>query len=165
MTVNPLDVAVVLTIALFVVAGAMRGFLGEVFSLAAWVAAILAGWALSPLLMPQLARFVHSPVFRHVAAFVLIFVIVFIAVGIGGFVVRRAILRGGIKTADHALGAALGAVRGIVILTGLVMLAHLTSLSRAPWWRGSYLAPYLQKTAGLIARHLPIRVARTMGYR
>lgn len=162
---NPLDVAVVLIIALFVGIGAMRGFLGEVFSLAGWVTAAIAGWALSPLLMPLLARVVHSPAFRHVVAFVLIFVIVFIGVGILGFVVRRALLRGGIKTADHALGAALGAVRGIVILTGLVMLAHLTSLPRASWWRGSHFAPYLERTARLVARHLPIRVARTMGYR
>jgi membrane protein required for colicin V production len=163
--VNPLDVAVVLVMVLFAGLGAIRGFVGEVFSLAAWAGGILAGWALSPMLMPALARWVHNPGFRRVSAFLLIFVVVFVLIGITGFMIRNTILKGGIKTVDHVFGALFGAIRGIVILVVLVMLADLTSLPRLPWWRGSHLVPYLQRAVGLLAAHLPAKVARTMGYR
>ncbi|MHB1950766.1 MAG: CvpA family protein [Acidiferrobacteraceae bacterium] len=165
MTLNPLDLALVLIMALFAGLGALRGFVSELFSLASWTLAIFAGWALSPLVIPFLAHAIHNPAFRRVVAFIVVFVVVFVAVAILGFIVRRVPLKGGVKAADHVLGSLVGVARGIVILIGVVMLAQLTSLPKAAWWRSSHLAPYLQRTAGVVARHLPILVARALGYR
>jgi len=164
MTVHSLDVAIVLVVALFAGLGAIRGFVSEFFSLAGWMAAIALGAALSPLLAPRLAGSIHNVTMRQLAAFFLVFVVVFIVFAILGFVVRRIVVKDGVKIVDHVFGGLLGAGRGVAILVVLAMLANLTSLPHELWWRSSRLAPYIQSVTGVVARYLPIKVARSLGY-
>lgn len=165
MTVNSLDVAIVLVVTLFAGLGAMRGFVSEFFSLVGWAGAIAAASLFSPLAAPSLAGSIHNAALRHAAAFFLIFVIVFIGFAILGFVVRRTVVKEGVKVVDHVFGGLLGAGRGLAILVVLALLANLTSLPHELWWRSSRLAPYFQSVAGLLAQHLPPKVARSLGYR
>jgi membrane protein required for colicin V production len=120
-----LDVIVLLLVGWNLVRGAMKGFVGEVLSLAAWIVAIV------------FLRLLHTPVTNAlegavgtrpgaaVLAFALVFGVVFL---IGKLVARRVgggVRRSVIGPVDRVLGAGFGALKGLILATLLYLAANL----------------------------------------
>ena len=99
--------------------GIMRGFIGEVLSLLAWVAAIVA------------LKFFHTPVTQALAgvgsgaavlAFVLVFGVVFVAGKLIARQIGTATKRSVVGPFDRVLGGGFGALKGLILAT-LIYLA------------------------------------------
>ena len=127
-------------IILSVLVAAAQGFFLEVFSLAgvvvgfllaAWEYTTVAGWM----------TFINPPWAANIVAFFVVFTAVSILAGAIGRIVSWAVREAGLRWVDRVLGAAFGIVRGLLVITVIVM-ATAAFAPNAEWLRQSQTAPY-----------------------
>jgi membrane protein required for colicin V production len=145
-----LDIIVLLLVLGGLVMGSLRGFVGEVLSLASWVVAILALKLFHAPVSAALAAPVGTEAGASVLAFALVFGIVFM---IGKLVARRlggATKRSVIGPVDRVLGAGFGALKGLIGATLLYLGANLVydtfygaAAQRPAWMANSRTYPLL----------------------
>ena len=138
---NWADAVIVIVIALSVLMAAASGFFVEIFSLAgAVVGYVLAAWGcyrVGEWFLP----YVKTSAIANLAGFLTILFAVMIVAGMAGRIFRWAMKEVGLRWVDRLLGAAFGAVRGLVIVTVVVVaVAAFSPESQA--LRGSQLASY-----------------------
>jgi membrane protein required for colicin V production len=135
------DWIIVVVILVSVVQAASAGFFQEAcgiaglifgYVLAAWQYRRLAAW-FSP--------YLTSPWLGEIAGFLVIFLAVMIVAGIAGRITRWIMKEAGLSFLDRLLGAALGLLRGCLLVAIVLMsMAAFTPASRM--LAGSELAPY-----------------------
>jgi membrane protein required for colicin V production len=125
MAFTALDIIVILLVGGGLVFGWLRGFVAEVLSLFAWFLAILA----LRVVHPPLSAALEGPIGTASGAAVLAFIIIFGVVFVGGkFISRR--VGGRVRNSivgplDRVLGAALGALKGLIGVTILFMILNI----------------------------------------
>ena len=130
-----------------VLVGALRGFIREALSLAAWVLAFVLALRYGPEVADRLKDHVDSPLVRTAAGYILPFFAVLLAGGILIWIVSWLIRGAGLGPVDRMLGSGFGLLRGGLIVVALVMLAGMGALGREPWWKRSILVPQIQPLA------------------
>jgi membrane protein required for colicin V production len=130
------------------VIGLSRGFIKEIFSLVFWMLAIWVSLRfsreLSFFLEPTIS---HTPA-RVAASFLALFAI---TLSLGGLI--RWVLsllskkNAGLTIMDRFGGMVFGVVRGVFLVTVVVILAGLTPLPKDSWWTESTLIPPFQLLA------------------
>ncbi len=152
---NIADMVLVSVIGVSAVLGLMRGFIGAVASILAW---ILAGWA----------------AFRHGAEVALVlsggspptaaelfggyalsFLVVLLFVGLVGTLVRLLARTVGLSGIDRAFGLLLGAARGVLVACVMIVLAGFTALPQDPDWQRSGVVQALLPGAIWLGGWLP----------
>lgn len=139
-SMTALDVIVLLLVGWNLVRGGMKGFVGEVLSLAAWIVAIVFLKLLHTPATNAIEPMIGTRSGAAVLAFALVFGLVFLA---GKLVARR--VGGGVKRSligpiDRILGAGFGALKGIILATLLYLGANLVydtiwgAQSERPGW-------------------------------
>ncbi len=145
-------IAVVLVSALF---GLLRGLIGVVASMLAW---LLAGWAALHygagvgrwLSAPQSAT--ASELF---AGYALSFLVVLLAVGLLSWALRQLVKSVGLSGVDRALGLAVGLARGGFVACVMVLLLGFTSVPTQPAWMHSRTLPVFLPGARWLSNWLP----------
>ncbi|MGQ4659985.1 CvpA family protein [Lysobacter sp. F6437] len=135
--------------------GLMRGFVGVLASLAAWV---LAGWAafrFGAQVALMLASDGEPGPGQLLAGYGLSFLVVLLAVGLVGWVVRKLVHSVGLSGLDRLLGLVLGFARGALVACLVVLLMGLTELPRTPEWRASAVVPVFVPGAQWMQGWLP----------
>lgn len=150
---------------LSVLLGAWRGLVGEVFSLAGWVLALVLAWNTAPLLAPYMSNVASSPWARWGLGFLAVFVLVLLVMALLRMLLKELLKAAGLSLSDRALGAVFGALRGILIALVVVLLAGLTEIPRQPWWRGAMFAPPLETMVIALKPRLPDDLAKRLRYR
>jgi membrane protein required for colicin V production len=165
-----------------VVIGLLRGFVKEVFSLAFWM---LASWvslrftyefcrigSLPIATLPSslavvgfLESIISQPSARMFASFVALFVITLGLGGLIGFLLNVLIEKTGLTFMEHFGGMVFGFVRGMIVVTVVVILAGLTPLPKDSWWSESTLIPPFQLLAVWLRDHLSPNLAGYISYR
>ena len=145
------------------VIGLLRGFIKEVFSLAFW---ILASWV-SLIFSREFSGFLEStishPSARMVASFVALFAITLSLGGLIGFLLSVA-KKTGLTFMDRFGGMVFGVIRGMIVVTVVVILAGLTPLPKDSWWTESTLIPPFQLLAVWLRDHIPSGLAGYISY-
>ncbi len=152
-----LDIFVLLLAGGGLVRGAIRGFVGEVLSLASWIAAIFALKLLHTPVTEALTYPVGTSSGAAVLAFALVFGIVFIA---GKLLARRlggATRRSLIGPIDRILGAGFGALKGLIGATLLYLAINFVydmlwgrAAERPEWMAQSRTYPLLHASGEAI---------------
>lgn len=133
---------IILGFLVFSVAGAaFEGFFREAFNLAGLaIGYLLAAWQYHRL-ADSFAPHLKSPWLGEIAGFLIIFFAVLIVFGFAGRIARWAMKKAGLSAIDRVLGAALGLLRGVLVVA--VVLTAMTAFApAAKWLEGSQLAPY-----------------------
>jgi membrane protein required for colicin V production len=107
---------------------------------------VVVGYLLAVWEYPRVATW-YAPLVKtawvaNVAAFVTIFVAVIVLAGIVGKIARWGAKEAGLQWFDRVLGAAFGLVRGVLLVTVLV-LALASFAPASQWLARSQLAPYM----------------------
>lgn len=139
-----LDIVIVAVIALSALLSLFRGVVKELLSLVVWVMAFALAFHYSFAASSLLEGMIPYESARLGAAFLLIFIAILLAGMLASAVVSRLVQAGGFGVADKALGAVFGALRGVVLIAALVMLAALTPLADGAAWKGSQLVGYFE---------------------
>lgn len=143
--------------------GAWRGLVFEVLSALGWIAAFFVAQWLALDVADRLPMENSSSALRYAAGFVVVFVASVFVCGLLAWSGKRLVDAIGLRPADRTLGAAFGALRGLVLLLAVAVVAGLTPLHEAAWWQESQGPPVLAEILrGLkpalpeeFARHLP----------
>ncbi|MBC53595.1 MAG: hypothetical protein CMQ34_07125 [Gammaproteobacteria bacterium] len=140
---NLLDISILLVVALSCIFGLWRGFVREVLSLLAWIAAIVVARLYSPHLAPLFNSITDNETARYVLAFaVLCFVTLLLGALINHFMTRLISLAG-LQVTDRLLGALFGVARGVLIVAVAVYFAA-EFYSDRMWWVDAQTLPYVQ---------------------
>ena len=159
------DYAVLAVIAASVLLGLWRGLVSEILALAAWVVAFLAARAAGSEVAGWLAGWIAEAGVRLAAAYVLVFVGVLLVFAIARMLVSLMLKAAGLGLLDRVLGAAFGVLRGILAVWMAVLVAGMTPLPRADWWRDAVLAPPLETAVIAAKPWLPAEAAKRIRFR
>jgi membrane protein required for colicin V production len=157
---NWADYAILAVLALSVLMGLWRGFIGEVLALVCWILAFWAAWMFGPPLADRFSASISTPSVRVLLAYVVCFVTVLIAGAIVGFLMRKLVEGSGLSGSDRLLGMVFGLVRGFALVTLVVLLMGFTPFRRDPWWNESRLLPDFEIGARWLGERLPVEVAK-----
>lgn len=134
--------------------GLMRGFVGIVVSITAW---LLAAWA-SFRFGSDAAHMMGSPdpsATHLFGGYLMVFIGTLIAVHVVGMLVKSAVRATHLGGVDRLFGFVLGVLRGALIACLVVLVAGFTPLTGALAWRQSLLLPVFEPGAGWMRAQLP----------
>lgn len=157
-----LDWIFLVVLAASLLIGAWRGLVFELLSLAGWVVAFFAAQWFAADAGAWLPMEQADAVWRHAAGFVVVFIGAVFACSLVAWLVKKLVEAVGLRPADRALGALFGALRGMVLLLAVVMVAGWTPVQDAAWWRQSQAAPLLQAALKELAPALPGELGRRL---
>lgn len=141
--------------------GAWRGFVYEVLSALAWLAAFLVAQWFAPEVAVRLPLGDTAAPLRFALAFGLVFIVVAFAGGMFAALFKKAIGAVGLRPVDRVLGMVFGLARALMLLLAMVVLARLVpAFGTSPAWRGSVSAPWLNELLVRITPMLPDTFAR-----
>lgn len=156
---NPVDVLILMVLAISLGVAFLRGLVQEAMSLSTWVAATAAAYLLTEAVQPYLAGLVAHATARRVLAGSLVFILVLITGGLLNRFLSQGVRRLGLGGMDRLLGLGFGALRATALITVVVMLLQLTRLPQHEWWVQSRLLPYFLPLAAQLQAALPAEVA------
>jgi len=137
MSMAALDWIFATVLLLSVLLGAWRGLVFEVLSLLGWVAAfVLAQW-LALDVAAYLPMSGSSELLRYGAGFLLVFIAVAMLGGLLAALLKKLMATVGLRPVDRVLGAAFGALRGVLLLLLGTVLAAMTQFKTSPAWHES----------------------------
>ena len=142
-------------IALSLLVGLLRGFVKEVFALAVWAAAFFVAFQFSGVVAEQLAGQVSLPSARNALAFGSLFLLVLLVGGLLTYLVGLLVEKTGLSGTDRLLGGVFGALRGLLLVIGLVLVAGFTPVPQDPWWDESRVIQSVLPLAEWAAGFLP----------
>jgi len=159
-----LDYIVIAVVAVSVLLGWWRGLVYEVLSLLGWVAAYVVAWLFAVDAEQYLPHSMGSEAVRQVAAFALLFVVTLIVSGILAWLLSKLVKIAGLGWLDGFLGALFGVLRGGFLVLVMVMLAGMTSLPKAKFWREAQLSAPLEQAALKAKAWLPASMAQKVHF-
>ena len=164
MGLSALDIVVLILVGGGAVLGVLRGFVTEVLSLFAWIAAVIAVKMLHPVTTTLLLKPVGSQAGAAVLAFALIFGITFIAGKLLAGSLGRRTRQSVLGPLDRTLGLGFGALKGLLLATLLFLVANLGTdtiygggAQRPAWMRTSRTFPLLNATSRAIVDFVEMR--------
>lgn len=148
-----------------VLLGLMRGVIKEILSLAAWVLAFVAAKTFAASAAGVMPDFINSPALRYLAGFIMVFIVVMALAMLLSLLLSESLKALGLGAVDRILGVVFGFLRGIVVVTILVLMAGLTQLPKADVWRRASLSGMFENLAIMVQPWLPIDLANHIHYR
>lgn len=133
----------------------IRGFVKEAFSLGGWILAFWVSMSFAVSLSHLFEKTIDDPTGRLLVAFGALFLLTLMVSSVINFFVTRLIQRTGLSGTDRFLGVIFGLIRGMLVVTVLVLLAGMTNLPKEPWWDDSLLLFRFQAIAEWMSVYLP----------
>ncbi len=158
------DIALVGLVLVSIVVGALRGFVFEAMSLAAWAVAYLAAPFVAPVVAAWLPERAAEAGWQALAAIVLAFLLVLTLCGLAARLVRVLLHATPLQVPDRLLGAGFGLLRGALLCLLAAVLIGLTPFKQHPVWKDSLLRPWLAAALQALAPLLPQDLHRLVGH-
>jgi len=150
-----LDWILLLIVGVSALLGLVRGMIGVVVSLVAWLLAGVAAYLFGGDVGRGLAADGQLGWGGYLGGYALSFAVVWIAVALVGFVVRRLAHEAGLSGLDRLSGFGLGVVRGLFFACVLLLLLGLTGIPGTGAWRESASVSALLPVAQWMRGALP----------
>ena len=160
MTDQPINVTDLIILAVVLISGFLaffRGFMREVLSIAAWVAAFFAGIYGFPLLAPKLSPYLPEPAIVPWASGILIGLGTVIVLSLTTHYLAKTLHLEGLGGIDRSLGFLFGLVRGAVLvsLVFLVIQWLIDDKDYPEWLTDAKSMPLARSGADLLLRLFP----------
>jgi membrane protein required for colicin V production len=159
------DYIVLTVIFLSALLGWWRGLVYEILSLLSWVTAyfVAKSWALE--FAPYMPDVLENSLLKQTSAFLIIFLSTLILCGIAAWALNKLIKSFGLDwRTDGVLGAFFGLIRGVMLVLLIILLASLTELPKAMFWRDALLSKPLQNIALQAKKLFPDDLAKRVIY-
>jgi membrane protein required for colicin V production len=164
MALTALDIVTLLLVGGAAVLGGMRGFVGEVLSLFAWVAAVIALKLFFAPVADRLTHVMNGPGSATVLAFAIVFLVVFVAGKWIGASISARVRRSAIGPVDRVLGVGFGALKGLLVATLIYLVISLAyqvyagdAKARPVWMKDSRSYALLDVTGRAIVNYVEQR--------
>lgn len=149
------DLTIIGAIVLSVLTGLVRGFVKELFALIAWVLAIWLALNYSATLDPWLSNYLPVKTTRIVVEFIVILMAALIVGNIINLMVTVLLKSSGFSVVDRILGMIFGFVRGIFIITLIMLALKITVASNVEYLYQSQLFRQFNPLVNWMAKFVP----------
>jgi membrane protein required for colicin V production len=151
------DIIVIAVIALSALFAFIRGFLREILSIGAWVAAGLATWFGLPVLRPFGRQYIEIELIADVATGVVIFVVILVVASIISHFLTKGVRESALGPLDRSLGLLFGVFRGalIVCFALLIFDNFYAPENRPDWLKDARTLPVVQAGADILRGLVP----------
>jgi len=133
------DLVILVVIGLSVLTGIIRGLVKEVLALGIWILAIWLAFNYSEGLDPWLQHYIQDKTARMVVGFIAIMVGTLIAGGLFNALLGYLLKQSGLSSTDRILGMGFGFVRGVFIVSFVMVVMQMTSMPIATYKQSSVL--------------------------
>jgi membrane protein required for colicin V production len=148
---NFIDYLILVVLLISLLLGFFRGFLGEAISLISWLGGLWLAWRYAYLIEPHLSGMIaEQPLNTWAARTIMLVAVLVTGWLIGGIVTYFAHQSGISLMLDRLLGMLFGIIRGIVLVSIMVMLGIQVQLNRADWWKESRFMPFAEEVSGWV---------------
>jgi len=152
------DYAILGTIAISILVGALRGFLKEVFSLVVWAAAFIIAYQYGGNVAALMEDHISLPSARTAMGFTGLFIVVLLIGGLLNYLLGRLVESTGLSGTDRLLGGVFGAARGLALVVAVLLVAGFTPIPADPWWKDSQLVqrlmPFVEWSSGFLPENV-----------
>jgi len=140
---NPLDMVIIVILGYCLVRGIFRGLVKEISSIIGVLAGFYAAYSYYPLLAKPLARWISNTPYLNILSFMIIFCVIFILISILGIIIKYLLNIAFLGWVDRICGAGFGFIKGILLVS--VVLISLTAFlpKGAPIIKNSLLSPHV----------------------
>lgn len=160
-----IDYVILAVVAVSALIGLIRGFLREAISLATWIVAVWVVHVYAGDVAGYFASKVESPVVRLMIAGAILFIVVLLLGAALGYLASVLVKSTGLSGTDRLLGMVFGALRGVILLALLLVVAvALLPVTEESWWSGSQFIPYIEQAVVWLRDLLPPEVAEYLEY-
>lgn len=139
LTLHWIDYVIIGLIGLSVITGLFRGFVKELVALSVWIVAIWLALHYWQMASNWLQPYIADKTIRTIAAFVGILVATVILGGLLNTLLSFILHRSGLSGTDRILGMGFGLVRGVFIVSLLMLVLKMTSMPYQEYQRQSVL--------------------------
>ncbi|AFJ03795.1 Colicin V production protein [Methylophaga frappieri] len=161
---NWVDFLIIAIILLSAGISIIRGFVREVLSLISWVLAFWVALTFYTYLAGLLVPYIDTLSIRLFAAFFVLFAVTLILGALVNHTIAQLVDKTGLSGTDRALGVIFGLLRGIAIVTVLVILAGLTPMPTDDWWQNALLLPQFERLATWALGFVPADIAAHVNF-
>ncbi len=155
-----IDITIVLVMLISIGIGAFRGFTREALSLATWIMASVLSITLAGKLAPMLSDSIETPQFRIAIAMAILFVLSMVAGGLITFLMMGLLQASHLQGIDRSIGIVFGLLRGVIVISILVMCGVFSNIHHASWWQESSLLPYFTTLLHWLKNVMPSDIAQ-----
>jgi len=152
------DYAILGTIAISILVGALRGFMKEVFSLLVWAAAFIVAYQYGGDVAALMDDHIALPSARTAMGFTGLFIVVLLIGGLLNYLLGRLVESTGLSGTDRLLGGVFGAARGLALVVAVLLVAGFTPIPADPWWKDSQmvqrLMPFVEWSSGFLPENV-----------
>lgn len=159
-----IDFIILLIIILSAVISSVRGFVREALSLSGWIIAFWVSLTFSGGLSTLFDGSIDDPILRLIVAFLILFIASLIVSAIVNYFVIQLVQRTGMTRADRSVGIVFGVLRGILIVTAMVMFSGLTPFPQTASWENSFFLYYFEGIAVWLRDLMPSDMARSFAF-
>ncbi|GAB4289700.1 MAG: CvpA family protein [Methylophaga sp.] len=142
----------------------VRGFMKEVLSLISWILAFWVALMFHSHLSTLLTDYISTASIRLFLAFFTLFAVTLILGGWVNHVICQLVEKTGLSGTDRSLGVVFGLLRGLAIVTILVLAAGATPMPADAWWQNSLLIEHFVNFAIWVREFLPTEIAQHINY-
>lgn len=140
-----IDWAILIVIGLSAGISLLRGFVREALSLAGWVLAFFVAKGFYQEFSSLLNSYIDTPSLRYAVSWAALFVLTLTISGLVNYVLGQLIEKAGLSGMDRIMGMAFGALRGILIVSVVILiLREFTPVKQDSWWKKSQLIPHVE---------------------
>lgn len=154
-TFDGFDYAILIVLFLSIILGTIRGFFKECLVLIFFVLTLWLAYLYTPALSHHFDEYINSEPFKYWLTFVLFSFSAWILSIIIITLVTKTIKFTPHKAVDKPLGAVAGFLRGILVVSLLVVVGTNTSWAEKDWWKASVTRPYFSPISDKIDSILP----------
>ncbi len=158
------DLLAFTTIFACIVLSAMRGLMGEVFSFVGWLLALVVARFLAVDVSNIMFSSMQPRELAVVCAFVAIYVVTRLALAFTHQVFDLIIKKAHLSTLNRIGGAALGSLKGVLVVSIAVLLCAFSDLPKDNEWRDSISAPFFESIALMGTPYLPEFLAKQVKF-
>ena len=155
---NFLDIFIVIILAYCLIRGIFSGLIRELSAIVGVFAGFYGAYTYYPEVAKLLSRWISDTAYLNILSFLIIFCLLFILVSILGVIIKYVLKIAFLGWVDRICGAGFGAVKGILIVS-IILITLTAFLSKgAPVIRDSLLAPHVT----LISQNMAKVVSKDM---
>jgi len=142
----------------------MRGFVREIMSLVAWIAAMWIAVSFTPQVSILIENQITNDSIRLVVAFLGLFIATLFVATLTNTLLSQLVKKTGLSGTDRMVGLIFGLARGGVIVSVIVLVVGITNIPQEAWWQESTLLGHFETLAIWLKGNFPADMSTQFAY-
>ncbi|MEJ2158739.1 MAG: CvpA family protein [Desulfobacteraceae bacterium] len=160
---NLLDIVLAAIAAYCIIRGVFRGLIKELSSIVGAMGGFYLAYTYYPLLAKNIAHWVTDTGYQRIISFLIIFVVVFLAVSFAGIVIKYLMNIAFLGWTDRICGLFFGSVKGILIITVLLLVLTTFLPKNAAVIKRSWVAHRIIPLSAFLIKITPDEMKHSFG--